>query len=140
MKKRSLLERHQHLMDMDFFKLGSGQTITHQVWVANIEMAMSVAKVAQGNFCSQEVIKALRTPQHDKPQYQKQTQTCPPSPHATSPTQNMTKRPMPGSLSCIDCLSKRPYHRNQAVNRTYKPAHSLVLYPIFIPPPTHTKG
>jgi hypothetical protein len=67
MKKGSLLERHQHLMDVDFFKLGSGPTITRQVWVANIEMAISVAKVARGNFCLQEVIKALRTPQHDKP-------------------------------------------------------------------------
>jgi hypothetical protein len=121
-------------MDVDFFKLGSGLTITRQVWVANIEMAISVAKVARGNFCLQEVIKALRTPQHDKPQYQEQTQTCPPSPHATSPTQNMTKCPTPGSPSCIDCLSKLPYHRNQAVNQTNRPAHSLVIYPIFTPP------
>jgi hypothetical protein len=112
MKKGSLLERHQHLMDMDFFKLGSRPTITCQVWVTNIEMVISVAKVAWGNFCSQEVIKALHTPQHDKPQYQEQTQICPPSLHATSPTQNMTKRPTPGSLSCIDRLSKLSYHRN----------------------------
>ena len=135
MKKGCLLERHQHLMDVDFFKLGSRPTITRQVWVANIEMAISVAKVAWGNFCSQEVIKALRTPQHDKPQYQEQTQACPPSPHATSPTRNMTKRPTSRSLSCIDRLSKLPYHRNRAVNRTYRPAHSLVLYPIFTHPP-----
>jgi hypothetical protein len=98
-------------------------------------MAISVAKVAWGNFCLQEVIKALRTPQHDKPQYQEQTQTCPPSPHATSPTRNMKKRPTPKSLSCIDRLSKLPYHHNRAVNQTYRPAHSLVLYPIFTPPP-----
>jgi hypothetical protein len=86
MKKESLLERHQHLMDMDFLQLGSGPTIMRQVWVANVEMAISVAKVARGNFCSQEVIKVLRTPQHGKPQYQEQTQPCLLSPHATSQT------------------------------------------------------
>jgi hypothetical protein len=122
-----------------FLQLGSGPTITHQVWVANIEMAISIAKVAWRNFCLQEFIKALCTPQHDKPQYQEQTQICPPSLHATSPTQNMTKRPMPGSLSHIDHLSKLQYHRNQAVNRTNTPAHSLVLYPIFTPPPSIPK-
>jgi hypothetical protein len=86
MKKESLLEQHQHLMDVDFLQLGSGPTIMRQVWVANIEMAISVAKVAWGNFCSQEVIKVLRTPQHGKLQYQEQTQPCPPFPHATSQT------------------------------------------------------
>ena len=86
MKKESLLERHQHLMDVDFVQLGSGPTITCQVWVANVEMVISVAKVAQGNLCSQEVIKVLGTPQNGKPQYQEQTQPCPLSPHATSQT------------------------------------------------------
>jgi hypothetical protein len=41
-------------MKVDFIKLGSGTTITHQVWIANVEMAISVAKVAHGNFCTQE--------------------------------------------------------------------------------------
>jgi hypothetical protein len=86
MKKESLLERHQHLMDMDFVQLGSGPTITRQVWVSNVEMAISIAKVAWGNFCSQEVIKVLRNLQNGKSQYQEQTQPCPPSPHATSQT------------------------------------------------------
>ena len=45
-KKKSLLEQHKHLMDVDFVKLGSGTTILRQVWVANMEMAISVAKVA----------------------------------------------------------------------------------------------
>jgi hypothetical protein len=70
MKKESLLKWHQHLMDVDFLQLGSGPTITRQVLVANVEMAIGVAKVAWGNFCSQEVIKVLHTPQHGKPQYQ----------------------------------------------------------------------
>jgi hypothetical protein len=70
MKKESLLKRHQYLMDVDFVQLGSSPTITRQVWVVNVEMAISVVKVAWGNFCSQEVIKVLRTPQNGKPQYQ----------------------------------------------------------------------
>jgi hypothetical protein len=86
MKKESLLKQHQHLMDMDFVQLGSVPTITRQVLVANVEMAISVAKIARGNFCSQEVIKVLCTPQNGKPQYQEQTQPCPLSPHATSQT------------------------------------------------------
>jgi hypothetical protein len=102
MKKESLLERHQHLMDVDFVQLGSGPTITCQVWVANVEMAISIARVALGNFCSPEVIKVLHTPQNGKPQYQEQTQPCPPSPHATSQTQNTAIRATPGSLSRLD--------------------------------------
>jgi len=41
-------------MDVDFVNLGSGPTIVQQVWVANVEMAISVAKVARGNFCTQD--------------------------------------------------------------------------------------
>jgi hypothetical protein len=61
-KKNSLLERHKHLMEVDFIKLGSGTTIARQVWIANVEMAISVAKVARGNFCTQETLLLLRTP------------------------------------------------------------------------------
>jgi len=52
-KKNSLLERHKHLMDVDFVEMGSGPTIVQQVWVAKMEMTISVAKVARGNFCTQ---------------------------------------------------------------------------------------
>ena len=34
-------------MDVDFVKLGSGATIVRQVWVANMDMAISVAKVVR---------------------------------------------------------------------------------------------
>ncbi len=44
-------------------KLGSGNTIECQVWVANVEMAISVAKVVHGNFCTQETLRVLHTPQ-----------------------------------------------------------------------------
>jgi len=61
-KKDSLLERHKHLMDVDFVKVGSGTTIARQVWVANVEMVISVAKVARNNFCTQEILILLLTP------------------------------------------------------------------------------
>jgi hypothetical protein len=61
-KKNSLLKQHKHLMEVDFIKLGSGTTIARQVWIANVEMAISVAKVARGNFCTQETLLLLCTP------------------------------------------------------------------------------
>ncbi len=61
-KKNSLLIQHKHLMEVDFIKLGSGTTIARQVWFANVEMALSIAKVAHGNFCTQETLSLLRTP------------------------------------------------------------------------------
>jgi hypothetical protein len=51
-KRMALLARHRHYMKIDFAKLGRGPTIACQVWVANMEMAISIAKVAKGNFCT----------------------------------------------------------------------------------------
>ena len=48
-------------MEVDFIKLGSGTTIARQVWIANVEMAISVAKVGRGNFCTQETLLLLQT-------------------------------------------------------------------------------
>ncbi len=58
----ALLARHRHFMRIDFTVLGSGPALACQVWVANMEMAISVAKVARGNFCTQETIRRLSTP------------------------------------------------------------------------------
>ena len=49
-------------MDVDFVELGSGPTIVRQVWVANVEMAVSVAKVMRGNFCTQDNLPLLHMP------------------------------------------------------------------------------
>ncbi len=68
-KKNSLLERHKHLMDVDFVKLGSGPTIVRQVWVANVEMAISIAKVARGNFCTQDNLRLLHMPPRKSSSY-----------------------------------------------------------------------
>jgi hypothetical protein len=48
-------------MKIDFAELGHGPTIARQVWVANMEKAISVAKVAKANFCTQESIGLLCT-------------------------------------------------------------------------------
>ncbi len=49
-------------MNIDFTKEGSGPTIAKQVWVASVEMAISVAKVTQGNFCSHAALQLLHAP------------------------------------------------------------------------------
>ena len=84
-KKNSLLERHKYLMEVDFIKLGSGTTIARQVWIANVEMAISVAKVARGNFCTQETLLLLCTPVQ-KTSRHKEVPSQTPSKHTRSST------------------------------------------------------
>jgi hypothetical protein len=57
----ALLVRHQHYMKIDFAKLGRGPMIARQVWVTNMEMAIGIAKVAKGNFCTWESLRLLCT-------------------------------------------------------------------------------
>jgi hypothetical protein len=61
-KRSALLPQHQHFLTIDFVKLGRGTTLARQVWVANMEMAISVFKVVRGNFCTQESLHLLCTP------------------------------------------------------------------------------
>ncbi len=61
-KRSALLLWHQHFLTIDFVELGRGPTLAHQVWVANMEMAIRVFKVARGNFCTQESLCLLLTP------------------------------------------------------------------------------
>ncbi len=61
-KQSALLQQHQHFLTIDFVELGRGPTLACQVWVANMEMAISVFKVARGNFCMQESLHMLQTP------------------------------------------------------------------------------
>ncbi len=55
-KCTALLDRHQHYMNTNFNELSCGPTIARQVWVANMEMAISIAKVAKGNFCKHKTL------------------------------------------------------------------------------------
>ncbi len=61
-KHLALLPWHWHFLTIDFVTLGRGPTLAHQVWVANMEMAISVSKVARGIFCTQESLCLLCTP------------------------------------------------------------------------------
>jgi hypothetical protein len=61
-KRTALLGQHRHYMNTNFNTHGCGPTIARQVWVVIMEMAISVAKVAKGNFCTQETLRQLRTP------------------------------------------------------------------------------
>ncbi len=113
-KGTPLLERHKHFMDVDFMTLGSRTTIEHQVWVANVKMAISVAKVVRRNFCTQETLQVLHTPQL-KPSLNlpyRQTPNCPPS-KQTGPTmlkqsEAITQR----NSACSACLSKSSYYNS----------------------------
>ena len=60
-KQSALLQQHWHFLTIDFVELGRGPTLACQVWVANMEMAISVFKVVRGNFCTQESLCMLRT-------------------------------------------------------------------------------
>jgi hypothetical protein len=61
-KRSALLGQHGHYLSTNFDKLGHGPTLACQVWVANIEMAISIAKVAKGNFCTHETLQQLHIP------------------------------------------------------------------------------
>jgi hypothetical protein len=105
-KRMSLLERHKHFMDVDFMKLGSGTTIARQVWVANVEMAISIAKVVRGNFCTQE------TPPLKPSSHLPYRQTpIRPHPKQTGPTTLKQSGAMiQRNSACFARLSKAPYY------------------------------
>ena len=121
-KKNSLFERHKHLMDVDFIKLGSGPTIVQQFWVANVEMAISVAKVARGTFCTQDNLRLLHMPTRKSSSNLRNKQV----PNDTSLThmRNTTVK-QPGTMTpfhsaCSACLSKPPYY-NSRTHRSLPP-------------------
>ncbi len=98
-------------MDVDFFKLGSGTTIAWQVWVANVEMAISVSKVARGNFCTQETLLLLRTPLHKTSSHlrNKEVHFHTPSMQIGTPTLKQPRNLTPRHSARYSCFSKSPY-------------------------------
>ncbi len=110
-KKNSLLERHKYLMEVDFIKLGSGTTIARQVWIANVEMAISVAKVAHGNFCPQETLLLLCTPVQKTSSHlrHKEVPSQTPSKHSGSSTKTKPRTTSPRHTARSAHLSKAPY-------------------------------
>jgi hypothetical protein len=127
-------------MRINFNVLGSGPALACQVWVANREMAISVAKVARGNFCTQESICLLSTP-HSIPT----TQILPSIPTTNARTSInpaiMSLHPnfvTPGSQSCKVCLTRSPYSKNQphhrpSTNNHKRPSSLTSLRRKFIP-------
>ena len=110
-KKDSLHERHKHLMEVDFAKLGSGTTIARQVWVANVEMAISVAKVARDNSCTKETLLLLRTPLRKISSHprKKEVHLHTPSKRIGTPTVKQSRLSTPCQAACYSRLSKSPY-------------------------------
>jgi hypothetical protein len=128
----ALLHRHRHYLSTNFEVLGSSPTLARQVWVANMEMAISVARVAKANFCSQDTLRQLNIPSVIP-----KTQ-----PHPTVPsTRSNIRSPLyttqlppttPGSHRRHNCLNQLPYSRHDASHRSSTPPRHPTLFPIFL--------
>ena len=75
----ALLRCHQHYLLTNFELLRSGPTLARQVWVANMEMAISIARVAKANFCLQDTLRQLNIPSI-VPKTLPHSQSLPPAP------------------------------------------------------------
>jgi hypothetical protein len=131
-KRSALLGRHQHYMSTNFDELGCGPTLAHQVWVANIDMAISTTKVAKERFCTHETLQQLRTPLALPP-----TQPSPPVPLSdvsirSPPHHYQTPFTTPGSHARHPWLSKTPYSQPHTTPRPSTPSHHPTLFPIFL--------
>ncbi len=129
-KKESFLEWHPHFTDIDFTKLGSGPTIARQVWVANFEMAISIAKAAQGNFCLQAALWLLHAPLATSPLRDPVTWPLPtnlPTSQVrhTDPMQQQQKIITQGYADRLAQLSRSPYF-SSCTNRNTKTPQSVV--------------
>ncbi len=127
----TLLCRHRHYLSTDFEALGSSPTLARQVWVANMEMAISVAKIAKANFCSQDTLRQLNTASVTP---KTQPHTTVPSIHSTiryplHATQSPTTTP--GSLKHHIRINKLPYSRHDTSHRSSTPSQHPTLFPIF---------
>jgi hypothetical protein len=122
-KKNSLLEQRKHLMDVDFIKLGSGTPIARQVRVANVKMAISIAKVARGNFCTQETLLLLCTPLLKTSSHLRNKEVPPhtPSKHTGTTTLKQPRTMTPRHSARSACLYKSPYF----FSRTHRPSSPL---------------
>jgi hypothetical protein len=135
--KDSLLERHKHIMDVDFADLGSGTTIAQQVWVANVGMAISVAKVAHDNLCSQETLLLFRTPvlKTSSHMQKKEVHFHTPSMHVGTTTLKQPRNTTPCHSACYSCLSKYPY----CYSRKHPPPFPLSKQQSLLPTRTHQR-
>jgi len=136
-KKNSLLERHKHIMDVDFVELGSGPTIIQQVWVANVEMAISVAKVVRGNFCTQDNLRLLHMPSCKSSSYlrNKQVPNYTSFKHTGNTTVKQSGTRTPCHPACSARLSKSPYFDSRTHRSPPPLPKPLALLPVRIHQP-----
>jgi hypothetical protein len=129
-------------MNVDFMKLGSGTTIKPQVWVANVEMAIIIAKVVRGNFCMQETLRVLHTPQL-KPSLNllyRQTPNCPPTKQTGPTTLKQSRAITQGNSACSARLSKSPYY-NSCTHRSTPPLSEQTFHlPMLIHQPRNVRN
>jgi hypothetical protein len=131
-KCSALLGRHQHYMSTNFDDLGRGPTIARQVRVANMEMVISIAKVAKGNFCTQDTLQQLCIPialpsnQQSPPVPISCITTC------TPPQQYHLPFITPRSNARHIWLSKTLYSRPHTTHHSSTPSHHPTLFPIFL--------
>ncbi len=133
-KRTALLGRHRHYTNTNFNTLCCRPTIARQVWVANMEMAISIAKVAKGNFCTQETLRQLRTPLA-LPTIQHTPITTPINVCNTSPNPSpIHHAPVitPRTCTCHASPTKTPYSKPLTNHRSSTPPHHLTLFPIFL--------
>ena len=123
-------------------KLGSGTTIEPQVWVANVEMAISVAKVVHGNFCMQETLQVLHTPQL-KPSSNlpyRQTPNHPPTKQTGPTTLKQSGAITQGNSARSARLSKSPYY-NSCTHRSTPPLSEQTSHlPVLIRQPHNVRN
>ena len=131
-RRCALLRCHRHYMLTNFEVLGSGPTLAHQVWVINMEMAISVARVATANFCMQDTLRQLNIPVVI-PQIQPQPPVPTTRANTQSPLHNTHLPPAtPGSHRRHNRLNQSPYSQHDTSHQFSTPPHHPTLFPIFL--------
>ncbi len=135
-KRTALLGRHRHYMNTNINTLGHGPTIACQVWVTNMEMAISIAKVAKGNICMQETLRQMHTPL-TLPTIRHTPITTPINVCNSSPNPPLIYHALvvrPRTCTCHERSTKTLYSKPQTNHRLLTPPHHLTLFPIFLRP------
>ncbi len=133
-KRTALLGQHWHCMNTNFKTLRHGPTVACQVWVANMEMAISIAKFAEDNFCTQEILRQLYTPltlptiQHTRIMTLINVRNTSPNPPPIYHALVITPR----ARTCHASSSKTPYSKPRTNHRLLTPPRYPTLFPILL--------
>jgi hypothetical protein len=133
-KRTALLGQHRHYMNTNLNTHSCIPTIAHQVWVANMEMAISIAKVAKGNICTQETLRQLRTPlnlptiQHTPITTTINVCNTSPNPPLIYHVPILTPRTCPCHASSTKSLYSKPCTNHHSLT----PPHHITLFPILL--------